>query len=289
MRFVARTGVEPGSICVYPERLFSGMGPCRVFRFTDGSVVLDPPLAPFLKIKGKANCRFFQPSLLPRPYCHPAGRPSKPESPEDVITYLQEKMTDTKAPGIEGSFRLGSGLPALGYQVKVHPFFSEMWVHVMVTGNWRPNLLDAIAECIGGIVVKEKGPPDTYRIEPNLEEIRARALTTLDYFTPSPNSDATNVREKLRYNLIKTASPDMLKRWLDAAAGRDRMSVADREWTKGIGKYRDMFLEELMKQGAGPKGFNMDDFRAMQIFLDLGGFLDFGVTLQAPNGFLIHI
>ncbi len=289
MRFVAGTGTIKQAICVYPERMFSGMGPCRVFRYTDGTAKLDPPLASYLKIKGTKYCGFFQPSLLPRPYCHPDGQPRGKEATDDTITYLQEKMTDVKAPGIEGSFRLGNGLSALGYHVKVHPFFDDMWVHIMVTGNWQPNLLDAIAECVGGTIVTEKGPPDTYRIEPNLEEIRARALATLEDYTPSPNSDAFNERETLGYNLIKTASPDLLKRWLDAAKGRDRMSVTDRTWAKGISKYRDMILGELLKQGKAPAGYTMDDFKAMNVFLDLGGYLNFGVTLQAPNGFLIHL
>ena len=285
VRFVATSDSLPKRVNIVPEKFFSGMGPVRALRYSDGSVKLDPPLPSFLKYKEKGGHRFLQPGILPELYCRPMVLQPRLLLKEDIIKKLQLEMTSDRAPGIDASFRLGNGLSGLGYQTKIHPFFDDMWVNVQVSGNWKPDLLEAIAGCVGATVVKKGKEPTTFSFEPNVEEIRARAIATLELFTPSFTSEALQLREKAHYDLVKNCSTEFLKRWIDASIKPDELPLPSDKWADEVRLYRTMMLSDILKQN--PKGplskWTMDDFKAMPIYIHLDKYLQFSVRLQPSN------
>ncbi len=285
VRFVATSDSLPKRVNIVPEKFFSGMGPVRALRYSDGSVKLDPPLPSFLKYKEKGVHRFLQPAILPELYCRENVPQSRLQSKENDIKKLQLEMTPDRAPGIDGSFRLGNGLSGLGYQSKVHPFFDDMWVNVRVSGNWQPDLLEAIAGCVGATVVKKGKEPTTFSFEPNVEEIRARAIATLELFTPSFTSEALQLREKAHYDLVKNCSTEFLKRWIDASIKPDEIPLPSDKWAEEIRSFYTMMLTDILKQNPnGPLSkWTIEDFKAMPVFIRLNKYLQFSVRLQPSN------
>jgi hypothetical protein len=289
VRFLNGSRAYPNGINIYQEDLFTGMGPIRSIQYSDGTVKLDPSLPSYFAVVSKDQNSFLKSAIFPEGYCREDQTTIIKVREEDEIALLQTEMTTEKAPGIDASLRLGNGLQALGYRMEIHPFFKDMRVNVKHTGNWRPEILDSIASCIGGKIRKEKGVPVTYHLEPDVNEIRKRGLATLDLFYPSLNTPAGNLRERIRYELLKNCSSEFLRRWIDAAGKVDRMSLPNEKWCDDIRKYRDMFFDELREQSPKLNIKTSDEYKAMPIYIDLAGKLQFGVVLIGPDGKPIHI
>ena len=292
LRFAFRNRAIPVGLNIYQEQLFTAMGPCRALKFSDGSIKLDPPLPPFLKSGSQGRYGFIKSSIFPTPYCRLVDPLEPKPSLEDKVSFLDVEDKNNAAPGIRASLVLGNNLPELGYRTIIHPFFKEMRVNVACSGNWQPDILDAVASCVGARVEKELSVPTTYRLEPDVEEIRSRALATLDFFTPSTWGEAMNSREKIRYELIQTCSHEFLKRWIDAAGKPDSITTTDREFMTKIAKYRDKAFAEFRKQSPNMpilKQFDQDAIKAMPVVVRLTGYLNLEIMLMTPEGIPIHI
>ena len=93
------------------------------------------------------------------------------------------------------------------------------------------------------------------------------------------------MREDLRYKLIHDAPNQFLSRWIDAAGKRDRFVLVDESWGKDVKQYRDKFFTELGKGTSSSKPkYSMEEYKAMNIQIELGDFLNFGIILTAPDG-----
>lgn len=288
VRFIGNTKAVANGINVFAEKTFEGFGPARALIYTDKTVRLEPPLPSLFKVGKTGFSGYLSCSILPSPYCRSAGQPDT-QSGEDVIRFLQITSSKDNALGIQASLRLGNNLSPLRFTTQVHPFFNDMWVNVRYTGNWTPDILDAIAATVGATVIKEKGPPDTYRLEPNVEEIRARALATLDYFTPGYDSDAGIYRERLRYRLIHDSPMEFMKRWVNAAKKDEMVTLANQSWADDVRKYRDLVLGEIAKGNKTIGKYAIEDCKTMPIHLQLQRHLDFSVVLEAPGGVPIFL
>jgi hypothetical protein len=288
-KFVATSRIFQSGLSVFPEKVFNGMGPVRRVEYTDGKIILDPPLTPFLKFEPKDQYPFLRPTIFPDPYCRAAL--SKPQEGDDIVVYLDPTGINGAAPGIKGSFKLGNGLKPFGFDLTIHPFFKDMWVAVSITGSWNPKILDSIAGCVGGIVKKQGTGSVKYKIEPNVEELRQRALSTLEYFSPVNYNNPARLREELRYSFIKKAPSDFIARWINAAGQRDRYALTDPTWTKPIYEYRDQFLTEKFKQqGSGTKDkYSLVEYQSMHMYIELGDYFSFGIVMIAPDGSEIWI
>lgn len=283
MRFVSSSGVYPNGINVFPEQIFMGAGPVRRLEFSDGSLRFDPPLLTQFRYKFRDTIGHLESTLLPEHYCR-FDNPA-PVNNNDEIAFLQTSIVNNSAPGIVGSFYMGNGLPALGFKTKIHPFFKDMRVTVRYSGNWKPTLLTSIANCIGGTVLVNGNSPTEYEFEPNVEEIRTRALVTLDYFTPRLESEAGALIDSLKYRLIKTSSTEFMKRWIDAAGTRDRYALTNEPWASDVRKYRDLMIEQRIK-ARGKKGskYTADEYKAMAMYIELADYLNFGIILIGSDG-----
>ena len=291
-RFVSHAILSPSPICVSTENLFQAVGPARAFVYTDQSVKFDPPIQPMFRVGNKGSIGYLSCKILPEPYLQTGQVQSLDEQlkDDDIIPTLRKKNAPVNVSGIDASLRLRNGLEALGFRTVIHPFFNDMWVKVHHPGSWSADLLDAIAASVGGTVVIEKGTPITYHIEPNVEEIRARALATLEYYNPERDSPAGVARKQLRYTMVKEASTDFLKRWIDASKKKDRVDLPKESWVKAMKSYRDLILREIINDGRriGEK-YTLEDCQAMPMYLGLDKDLEFSVVLDSPNGLLIFL
>lgn len=289
VQFVSSSGIFKTNIDIYQENIFAGMGPTRSLIFSDHSVQLDPPLPTWLKFGKNGRVGFLIPKFLPDPYARTLIAPTLKGSDDDIVTKIETELDRGKTPGIRGSFRLGNNLPQLGYRIEVHPFFKDIRVNINYSGNWDRTLIDSIGETVGAVVQTEKGPPLTYKFLPNTEEIRTRAIATFDYFAPSFGPESARLHERIRYSIIKTCPTEFLRRWIDAAGKVDRTTLSNEPWAKEVMRYRDLVIDEVAKDSPSVLKYPPSDYKSMPVYFDLGGHLEFGITLLGPGGVLIHL
>jgi hypothetical protein len=186
---------------------------------------------------------------------------------------------------VEGSFQVNNSLSDLGFNVTVHPFFSEMRLFIRASGARLPPMLDAIADCIGGKVVAKNSKPPTYEIQPNVEEIRTRAIATVELFYPSNPQRLFADREVLHAAMLKNLSNEDMKQWIDAANKRKRMPVIDQQWAQAVRQYRTLYFDEMEKLRNGKPGkYTRDEFMSMAVYLEFAENLTFGIVLVDPHG-----
>lgn len=166
-----------------PEVL-RGLGPTRVTR--DSSEKRLPPVwahkyedilthrasgGEFLAL---ANTTYFPADVgLPVPLS--LMRTGKPDS------FAVGRYTSKPEEALEAEFGLDHRLPALGPEVAIHPFFSNMRVFVKREANCDPELVwRSIAETVGARLVKS--PKGELALEPNYSEVRKRATRTWSFF-----------------------------------------------------------------------------------------------------------
>jgi hypothetical protein len=275
---------------VFQERLFKAMGPTRIMKFSDGATRLDPTFQFLLRSGTKGSVGYLVFKILPAPYCRRTGHVTLSNPDEtDTVRRLVVTAPNDAAPGIDATFKLSNGLNPLGYRVQVHPFFNDMWVNVNFTGTWGPEIIDAIATSIGGSVMVEKGPPNTYSILPDPEEIRSRALKTLEFYALRSTDTATLIREKLRYDLLRAASAELLKKWIDACQKRHRVQTSNESYMPSVKRYRDLVLDDVIKNNPKFLPYTLEECQSMPVYLDFQGYLDVGISLQTPKGVFIHL
>ena len=240
-------------------------------------------MIPQLQFVRKGNFGIIEPRILPEHYCR--FDDMAPVNPNDDIAFLQTTNVNNSAPGVFGSFYLGNGLPALGFRTAIHPFFKNMRVNVRVSGNWKPDILDSVASCVGAVVRPEGVLPTTYNFEPNVELIRTRALATFEYFGPRLSNESGVLIDNVKVSLLKNSTTEFMRRWIDAAGKRDRVALTNEPWAADIRKYRDLrIVEKLKAQGNKALKYTMDDYKAMTIYVELADYLNFGVILIGSDG-----
>ena len=280
-RFISSSRVFGDGVDIYSERIFAGMGPVRKLKYSDGSIKLDPPVVPFLKFSKIGDYHLLVPTILPEGYCRPDTM--VPLSDQDEITQFDPPAR--LAPLIVGSFVLGNGLPQLGFTLRIHPFFKRMKIWLNRSGSRNPDLLDAVAKCVGGKVAHKDKNPVSYSISPDVEEIRTRAIATLEYFSMSSDLDFLRKREEIYYALVKQSTGSEFSRWLDASIKRDRVSVSDQPWAKEIRTYRTMYFDGMEKLRKGKAGkYSREEYMSMAIYVEFAENLTFGVVLVGSKG-----
>jgi hypothetical protein len=181
VRFIRPVNSNRAGANVYVEHVIDVAGVSRLQSYSDGSYKLEPPIPSYLKFGQKGNYGYLKFKLLPDPYCRPQGISAK-QSDDDHVSSLQTTVVNDTAPNIIASLKVGNGLHQLGYAIKPHAFFKDMWVSIKYVGNWTPDIVEAIASAVGALVIKENGPPETFILEPDVDEIRTRAMATTGRF-----------------------------------------------------------------------------------------------------------
>lgn len=287
--FLRNSRALSAGLTIYQRQIFGGMGPARWINFSDGTASLKPSFDSILTYHTDRYYPFLKAKLLPDPFCRPFPAGSSPEgvlSPLDGQDHIREvKLLATKeekfAPRVDGDFQLVNKLSQLEFRVDMHPFFNDMQVRIRSTGTPQPEILSAIAQCVGGKIRKEGTSPTTYFFEPDVEEIRQRALNTILYFCPSSAIKSTRIREELYYNLVKSLTTSEFRQWIDCARRRIRVPVDRQVWAKEVLQYRDDYYQDTK---AISKRISPDDYKSRTVFVEFGERLGFGIILIGADG-----
>lgn len=270
------------------EGVVKAFGPTRYVRFVDGSSRLEPPLPTGYIFDTKSGNVSFHAKFFPRPIVNGLG-PGQIDH-DDKVYENQPRMTATEAPRFNGSLSMKNNLAPLGWNVTVHPFFSDMRVTVKNTGSLTRAVFDQIAYCVGGKAVFDPLLPNTLKIEPDLAEVRKRAIESVGYFNPSFGMPSHLIKRAQMSKSLYSSVPDaLLRKWVDTLKEGEPIDVEGTSMEKAIKEYRTAFFEFMV--GKGKKLFTGESRRhleAQRIYFVFQRHLCFDLRVQMQDGSNLH-
>ena len=270
---------------VQEARIGAGFSPTRLLKYSDGSFQLVPPLPPVIEAVTQGLYPIFRSQHLPENYLKFRKLLSEPRDDADKA----DKKTFREKEGVHyrvsGEMRLGNGLPLLGFPVDIHPFFDDFWVDVDTGDLTDSRILEVVALTVGGRLVMPTTADGRYRIEPDAEDIRSRALKTLEYYASRSSIEYVNMRSDVVQSMIQAMTRDQFAAWIDCSKKPIRLQAEQFGVYKDIKAYRDAYLKRM--ETVAPKVFTpegLDVIRSQPIEVEFGPKLTLNFYTTLPNG-----
>jgi hypothetical protein len=288
IRFMVRCKKLEGGCAVYQEDPTQLFGRNRARFFSDGSVILDQPVPKIFKFKSLESGKYMAFNFLPHPYVHFQNLPN--HTGEDEVEYDVPTQSSNSVGGFRGSLNLKNGLTKLGVKVEIHPFFENMRVRVAYANPRPKNLLALIAGAVGGKLVQAQTPEQSYQIVPDLEELRSRALATMDYYFPSQPVEYRTRHENMKRFVMETCDLSFLSKWVDAAIKPQRVEVLRTTIEPHVKGYWQAAKKELTKLGLTSVGqWSLEEMDLAPKTLKLLPNFQIALECQLPDGSEIEI